>query len=359
MTDATSRSSKRCQIVRKNRKKPASTKKFQKDCHRSQYYFTKGHEHLGESRNILQEQSPFVYPPCSLMFSYFQYWKAKKRTSDKERRMGVLKTKDSHDLLRRLRVDVDIEVLEAKKHKDLEEAIAITDIDPQYFSELDDRLVREKFSLRNYIEDTREILKARLLVGQEMDDCIRIDQQFVEEQKRLDQIRRRYRQYVNGFEEFLSKDHEESMAILQLAEDEMKKTRQITERRNKLSTEYGKVRLQVYHWEESWRMVKMCQRFLYQVSPIAWRADYDWIHRTDSGESILHHADDLFGRYRMVEEVASLDVLIGDFALYLFFDQKIVRFVEKSTICIRECPTVEGTIKKEVILHEKIYIRKE
>ncbi|KOX74378.1 Coiled-coil domain-containing protein 37, partial [Melipona quadrifasciata] len=279
----------------------------------SQYYFTKGHEHLGESRNVLQEQSPFVCPPCSLMFSYFQYWKAKKRTSDKERRMGVLKTKDSHDLLRRLRVDVDIEALEAKKHKDLEEAIAITDIDPQYFSELDDRLVRETFSVRNYIEDTREILKARLLAGQEMDDCIRIDQQFVEEQKRLDQIRRRYRQYVNGFEEFLSKDHEESMMILQLAEDEMKKTRQITERRNKLSTEYGKVRLQVYQWEESWRMVKMCQRFLYQVSPIAWRADYDWIHRTDSGESILHHADDLFGRYRIVEEVASLDVLIDLF----------------------------------------------
>lgn len=84
---------------------------------------------------------------------------------------------------------MDIEALEAKKHKDLEEAIAITDIDPQYFSELDDRLVREKFSIRNYIEDTRKILKARLLAGQEMDDCIRIDQQFVEEQKRLDQIR--------------------------------------------------------------------------------------------------------------------------------------------------------------------------
>ena len=86
-------------------------------------------------------------------------------------------------------MDVDIEALEAKKHKDLDEAIAITDVDPQYFSELDDRLVREKFSVRNYIEDTREILKARLLAGQEMDDTIRIDQQFVEEQKRLDQIR--------------------------------------------------------------------------------------------------------------------------------------------------------------------------
>lgn len=123
---------------------------------------------------------------------------------------------------------------------------------------------------------------------------------------------RRYRRYVSGFEEFLSKDHEESMKILQLAENEIKKTRQITDTRNKLSAEYGKVRLDVYHWEESWRTVKMCQRFLYQVSPLAWRAEHDWIHRTDSGESILHRADDLFGRYRMVDEVASLDVLIGN-----------------------------------------------
>lgn len=123
---------------------------------------------------------------------------------------------------------------------------------------------------------------------------------------------RRYRRYVSGFEEFLSTDHEESMKILQLAENEIKKTKQITDRRNKLSAEYGKVRLDVYHWEESWRTVKMCQRFLYQVSPLAWRAEHDWIHRTDSGESILHRADDLFGRYRMVDEVASLDVLIGN-----------------------------------------------
>lgn len=84
---------------------------------------------------------------------------------------------------------MDIEALEAKKHKDLEEAIAMTDVDPQYFSELDGGLIREKFSVRNYVEDTREILKVRLLAGQEMDDCIRIDQQFVEEQKRLDEIK--------------------------------------------------------------------------------------------------------------------------------------------------------------------------
>ncbi|OAD53367.1 Coiled-coil domain-containing protein 37 [Eufriesea mexicana] len=298
MTDAASRSSRRRQISQKNRKKSTSTRNTQKGFFRTQYYFTKGHEHLGEARNVLEEQSPFIYPPCSLMFAYFQYWKAKKRTTDKERRMGVLKSKDSHELLRSLRVDVDIEALEAKKHKDLDEAIAITDVDPQYFSELDGRIVKEKFSVRDYVEDTRDILKSRLLAGQEMDDCIRIDQQFVEEQRHLDEI----------------KDHEKSMKILQEAENEVKITREITEERNQLSVEYGRVRLDVYHWEESWRMVKMCQRFLFQVSPIAWRVEHDWIHRTASGENVTHdNADDLFGQYRMVDEVASLDVLIDLF----------------------------------------------
>lgn len=84
---------------------------------------------------------------------------------------------------------MDIEALEAKKHKDLDEGIAITDVDPQYYSELNGRVVKEKFSVGDYVRDTREIFRARLLAGQETDDCIRIDQQFVEEQKMLDKIK--------------------------------------------------------------------------------------------------------------------------------------------------------------------------
>lgn len=133
-------------------------------------------------------------------------------------------------------------------------------------------------------------------------------------------IQRRYRQYISGFEEFLSKDHEESMKSLFLAENESKKTREMTDHRNKLSVEYGRIRLEVYHWEESWRMMKMCQRFLYQISPISWRTEHDWIHRSHSGESITYdHPEDLFGRYRMLGDVASLDALIGDCGKYLSF----------------------------------------
>ncbi|XP_043258569.1 uncharacterized protein LOC122400900 [Colletes gigas] len=276
----------------------------------TQYYFTKDHEHLGEARNVNKEQSPFIYPPCSLMFSYFQYWKAK-NSLVMGRRTGVTSTAQKNDLLRALRVDVSIEKLEAKKHKDLDEAIAITDVDPEFFTGFSGRVVKEKFSVHDYVDDNREIFKTRLLAGQALDDCIRIEQQFVEEQKRLDTIKRRYRRYVSGFEEFLSKDHEESMKILVQAENEVRLTKEISDKRNKLSKEYGQVRLDVYFWEESWRMVKMCQRFLYQVSPISWRAKHDWIYRSGSDENIVSSSvDDLFSRYRMIDEVASLDNLI-------------------------------------------------
>nr|XP_031832991.1 uncharacterized protein LOC116427140 [Nomia melanderi] len=286
---------------------------FLVDTPRTQHYFTKGHEHLGEAIDVNKEQSPFVHPPCSLMFSYFQYWKARKRSADMERRKGVtVDAGRNKNLLRSLRVDVDLEKLEAKKHKDLDEAMAITDVDPEFFKTFDDRVVKEKFSVHEYVNDLREIFKTRLLAGQETDDCIRIEQQFVEEQKRLDKIKRRYRRYVSGFEDFLSKDHEVSMDILVRAEEESKLSRELTNTRNQLFREFGQVRLDVYQWEENWRMVKMCQRFLYQVSPISWRQEHDWIHRSKSGECTVS-VDDLFGRYRMADEVASLTSLIDQF----------------------------------------------
>jgi len=64
----------------------------------------------------------------------------------------------------------------------------MTDVDPQYFTELSGRPVKEKFSLEQYVQDLREILKTKLLIAQEKDDCIRMDQQFEQETRRLQQI---------------------------------------------------------------------------------------------------------------------------------------------------------------------------
>jgi len=85
-------------------------------------------------------------------------------------------------------VDVEIEAEETKKHKELDKVIAMTDVHPEYFTELSGRPVKEKLLLKEYIQDTREILKTKLLISQEKDDCIRIDQQFEQGTHRLRQI---------------------------------------------------------------------------------------------------------------------------------------------------------------------------
>ena len=66
----------------------------------------------------------------------------------------------------------------------------MTDIDPTYFSELQGEIsIGERFSQQAYIEDARQVLRTRLLIGEERDVCIRIDQQFDEEHRRLENIK--------------------------------------------------------------------------------------------------------------------------------------------------------------------------
>lgn len=125
----------------------------------------------------------------------------------------------------------------------------------------------------------------------------------------------RCRRYISGFEEFLSKDHEKSIHMLEKAERETKLTEEISARRNELARQFGQSRLDVYVWEENWRMMKMCQMFLYRVSPVAWKVKYNWLQRSESGKSIVFvdtPSMDLFSRYKTLDESASLENLIGN-----------------------------------------------
>lgn len=123
---------------------------------------------------------------------------------------------------------------------------------------------------------------------------------------------KRHQRYVRSFEEFLSTDHKKSMSILDEAEREAKLSDEICKRRNELAKQYGQIRLDLYSWEENWRMVKMCQLFLYRLSPTAWRAKHDWLHRLETGSLISVNAGDLFGRYGTPDDDATLEDLLGD-----------------------------------------------
>lgn len=127
-------------------------------------------------------------------------------------------------------------------------------------------------------------------------------------------MQKEWQMYAKSFEEFLSKDHDESMRILNEASEEEKRTANMTAEKNQLSRAYGQVRLEVYFWEEAWRMVKQCQKFLYQVSPISWRDEHDWIHKNKYPffNSMAGQAKDIFSSTQDIGDSVSILSLIGN-----------------------------------------------
>lgn len=104
------------------------------------------------------------------------------------------------------------------------------------------------------------------------------------------------------------------MDMLKQTDQEVQLTEVISTQRNELSKQFGQRRLDVYFWEENWRTVKMCQIFLYCVSPISWKIKHDWLSRFDSERSIVSiGATNLFNKYKIPYEDASLEELIGNF----------------------------------------------
>jgi len=115
---------------------------------------------------------------------------------------------------------------------------------------------------------------------------------------------------MNSFDEFLSKDHKKSMNILDKAEREGKLTEEIRIRRDELLKQFGQSRLDVYFWEDNWRMVKMCQMFLYRIAPVAWRAKHDWLYQLELKKTPTKDVNSFDTRKMPVEE-ATLEDLIG------------------------------------------------
>lgn len=72
---------------------------------------------------------------------------------------------------------------------------------------------------------------------------------------------------MTAFEQYLSSDHEESMKVLEEAQQEAKNSHDLIDKRDSLSEEFGQVRLEVYQWEEMWRIAKMCHEFVQKISP--------------------------------------------------------------------------------------------
>lgn len=340
----------RFKIVRKKLKKPIPKVKppsalenvhLKKKSVRNHYFSAGLKVNDDNQRDLLTESSPFVYPKDLEEMSFNVMSKAW-RDKLKRRELSVkcskktnYRTRQQQDVLNRMYV----------KEPETKGMKTLLDLDPEFFSLVEGRPLFEKFRVRKYVHDVREVLRTRIVTGFREDEVDLIEENFASEQVMIDKIRNAYQTYVDTFEEFLYNDHTSSMKLLRQSEKEASIATDKYEEFRKLSKDYGNLKYSVYNLEEKWRNCKMYQKFLYLVSPVYWRRKHDYYHlqQKDSHLSLISEMSTVFGRYRLPSsgDVLSLEALVDQFLddcrtqedPILFFKNpnqlmKVFRFIE-------------------------------
>ncbi|XP_022903092.1 coiled-coil domain-containing protein 38-like [Onthophagus taurus] len=261
------------------------------------HYFSQGTGINDDNqRDILHEPSPFVYPEPLETYSYktmARAWNDKQRIKElklKCNERNNYTSRQNLDMLNRLYV----------KEPGTQSMKTILDIDPDFFTIVEGRTIGEKWNIREYVHDLRESLRARVVAGYREDEVLLIEENFMEEQRILDEIKGNYQKYVDTFEAFLSHDHQTSMELIRQAERETNKSYERYEAFRELSKDYGALKAAVYNLEEKWRNCKMYQKFLYMVSPMHWRKIHDYYHLKQNAShlSLVETESCVFEKYR-------------------------------------------------------------
>lgn len=98
----------------------------------------------------------------------------------------------------------------------------MVDMDPEFYTVVEGRPNRERGSVRDYIGHIRDLVRVRLKIGYNEDECVLVDEQFRLERQRLEQILAQQKQYVDLFDQFLAEDHAASMELLKKADQAAK-----------------------------------------------------------------------------------------------------------------------------------------
>jgi len=281
---------------------------------RSVHYFTTGTGvDKGIMRDVNAEPAPFWFPRDTDEVSYrvlCKVWSKLRR--EEEARCDVItrpnyRSRQNMDIRKRLYIpDEEVECNEP----------GLLDIDPRYFKILEGRPMKEKLNMRKYVEEVRETLKTKLKVGYQLDEAMNMEEKFKEEEKRLSNTEAMYEVLADSYNEFLEEDHESTMKVLHDAQIETEKSSDMTNQLKELEKQLEDVKCEVSNLEENWRNCKMLQTFLYMASPMQWRKQHDYIHRTGHNSVLLvSEMSTLFGRYRLLstESEVSLDKLLDLF----------------------------------------------
>ncbi|XP_011496054.1 PREDICTED: uncharacterized protein LOC105360753 [Ceratosolen solmsi marchali] len=243
----------------------------------------------GHRKSSKKENNPFKVPEDALLLSYWHYLRAS------EKRPKV-KKKSRKELCGYLAAE------KAKAAKESE-----SEIIDNLMKKISTRSAGTSFSRLRYVQDIRLLCKMRLLSGKKRDGCILLDQKLALERMKYRSCKKQYNECVRILELFLAEDHEKSMRAMDMASAEIKFTEQLTVRRDELSHLCGKARIEVYQWEETWRTVKACLRFLHLISP-----------RTNENPTVDERPDDTYSlKSKSIDsnygKTTSLDSLIEMF----------------------------------------------
>ncbi|PSN33300.1 hypothetical protein C0J52_19483 [Blattella germanica] len=284
---------------------------------RSLHYFSSGTGVTKSTmRDVLKEPTPFWFPKGTEEVSYkvmCKVWKERERQEQASydvRTRPNYKSRQMLDLLKRLYVPDDDE--EQKEP-------TLLDIDPLYFKVVEGRPIKEKLDIRKYVETIKNTLRTKLRVGIFRDEALKLEEKYLLEQAQIDELRAQHKTYVDTFNAFLAEDHETSLNLLHIAQQEARKSKEKYIIVKELHQKLGSLTCAVYVLEEKWRHLKMFQAFLYMISPMFWRQKHDFIHRRFSaddsgGFSLSSRASELFSyRSSSLASTDSLDAIIGVF----------------------------------------------
>lgn len=273
------------------------------------HYFTKSDHVINKTVNTVKTKtSPFSYPKDLEIFAEAiktKAWRKSELVDELKKNCSQkcsYRDKQRTDLGNRLRVDdADINTMKT-----------IMDADPDYYKIITGRPISDPLNRTEYVESLRQTLRMKLIIGYKQDEIMSINENLYLEKELLKEVSDNFQAYVETFEDFLKRDHEESMKILHEAEVEEKLLQEKTDEFKELAKEYASLRSIVYKLEEKWRYSKTYQKFLYLVSPMSWREEFDTIN-SPAIHSICE-VTNIFNKYNVETQVTdSLDSLLIEF----------------------------------------------
>lgn len=275
---------------------------------RSVYYFTTGRK-LDEK--LLEEQkqvdkSPFYFIKDPGDFSYRTKQKEEHaRDREKAKQYAYYNrpsyhSKLSEGKLERLYVPDDYEL----------PGSSITDtVDPEFFTIVSGKPIREKFDIRNYLQDLQSLFLINLQIGYKRDETLLIEEQFRQEKSQLEDIKKKFQFYSECYDKFLGEDHSSSLKLLKLADNEIKKSKVKREKIKTLHRDCGWYRTKILILDEQWRIARVFQKFLYQISPLWWRNKYDFLYREKSSGAINRSETSLFEKQNTAQLTAAPSII--------------------------------------------------